>query len=69
MDLTRVATTDPIEGFLYEEIIELAGIDAYKVYVHQRFVRGWAVERGLDVGHVWRVREECIVALSELDVA
>lgn len=30
----------------------------YKVDVHRRFVRGRAVERGLDFGHVWRVREE-----------
>jgi hypothetical protein len=69
VDLTRVATTDPIEGFLYEETIGPAGIDAYKVDVHRWVVRGWAVERGLDFGYVWRVREECTVALSELDLA
>jgi hypothetical protein len=69
VDLTRVVATDPIENFLYEETIEPSGIGAYKLDVHRRFVRAWAVARGLDFECVWRAREECIGALSETNVA
>lgn len=66
VDLTRVVAPDPILDFLYEETIEPAGIGAYKVDVHRRFVRGWAAERGLDFERVWRAREGCIGALSDV---
>ena len=69
VDLTRIAATEPIEEFLYEETIEPAGIGAYKVGLHRRYVRGWAGERGLDPEDVWRIREHCIDALSGPDVA
>ena len=68
VDLTRVVPTDPIQTFLYEETIEPAGIGAYKVDLHRRFVREWTTERELDFGFVWRIREECIDALSASDV-
>ncbi len=69
VDLTRAIQADPIESFLYEETIEPAGIGPYKVEVHRRFVREWASARGLDYHLVWRIREECIGALSASDVA
>ena len=69
VDLTRITATGPIEDFLYEETIEPDGIGAYKLGVHRRFLRGWAGERGLDPEEVWRIREECIGALSGSDVA
>jgi hypothetical protein len=66
IDLTRMVATAPIECFLYEETIEPAGIGAHKLDTHRRFVRGWAEERELDFERVWRAREECIEALSEV---
>ena len=66
VDLTRTVATNSIEAFLYEETIEPAGIGAYKLDTHLQFVRGWAAERGLDFEWVWRAREECIEALSEV---
>ncbi len=69
VDLTRIAATDPIEDFLHEETIEPAGIGAHKVELHRSFLSRWAAERGLDPEVVWRIREECIGALSESDVA
>lgn len=69
VDLTRAIPTDPIEDYLYEETIEPAGIGTHKVGIHRRFVREWASERGLDFRLVWRIREECIGALSASDVA
>lgn len=65
IDLThndRVA--EPTVSFLWVEKIEPDQIGGYKVERHRRFVRGWAEERGLDFEFVWRVREECIVALA-----
>jgi hypothetical protein len=65
VDLTREAGgTEQIQGFLQEEEIEPRQIGEYKVEAHWGFVRRWATERGLDSGHVWRVREECIAVLE-----
>lgn len=63
VDVTGVGGT-AIEEFLHEESIEPTGIGAYKVERHKGFLRRWAAERRLDPAHVWRVREECIHALS-----
>lgn len=64
VDLTREGVSGHMDGFLYEEEIEPRQIGDYKVEAHKRFVCLWAAERGLDAGHVWRVREECIAALE-----
>jgi hypothetical protein len=64
VDLTRQGGGGQIERFLHEEEIEPRQIGDYKVAAHKRFVRRWAEEWGLDPGHVWRVREECIAALA-----
>lgn len=64
VDLTRQGGGGQIQRFLHEEEIEPRQIGDYKVAAHRRFVRRWAEQRGLDPGHVWRVREECIAALK-----
>ena len=66
LDLTRdVRGERPIEDFLYEEEIAPQQIGGYKVDKHRAFVRQWAAERGLGFEQIWRVREVCIVALTE----
>ena len=67
VDVTGVEGT--IEDFLYEETIDPAQIGAYKVDLHKEFLRRWAAERGLNPERVWRIREECIGALSGSGVA
>ena len=64
VDLTRQGGEGQIQRFLYEEDIEPRQIGEYKVEAHKKFVRRWAEEQGLDPGHVWRAREECIAALA-----
>ncbi len=65
VDLTRVEQgSEPVE-FLHEEEIEPSQIGAYKVDSHRRSVREWAPSRGLAFEHVWRAREECIIALAD----
>ncbi len=63
VDVTGVES-DTVKEFLYEESIEPDQIGAYKLDLHRRFLRTWATERRLDPERVWRVREECIGALS-----
>ena len=65
VDLTRAGEpTAPTVDFLHEERIEPGQIGSYKVEKHRSFVCEWAAERELEFGRVWRVREECIRALS-----
>lgn len=65
VDLTRQGGGGQLQRFLHEEEIEPPQIGEYKVAAHKRFVRRWAEERGLDLEHVWRAREECIAALAD----
>ena len=66
VDLTRdVRSAQPIEDLFYEEEIAPQQIGRYKVDKHRAFVRRWAAERGLGFEHIWRVRELCIVALTD----
>lgn len=65
VDVTGVEA-DTVQEFLYEESIRPDQIGAYKVDLHRRFLWKWAAERRLDPEWVWRVREECIGALSGL---
>jgi hypothetical protein len=66
VDLIRdVRRAGPVEDFLYEEVIAPQQIGGYKVDKHRHFVRRWAAERGLGFEQIWRVREQCIVALTE----
>jgi len=71
IDVTRsgVEPVEPIDRFLYEETITPEQIGEYKVELHQRFLRNW-VSRGAPTGdrsweEIWKIREECIAALSQ----
>lgn len=71
IDITRSGTepTEPIDRFLYEEAIVPAQIGDYKVQLHQRFLRSWIantdVVSGRSFAEVWKIREECILALAQ----
>lgn len=69
IDVTRAVdtATEPI-AFLHEEQISPAQIGAYKVRLHQSFLRNWLREEPI-IGtwtfeKLWEVREECIAALA-----
>jgi hypothetical protein len=72
IDVTRAfegAPAEPISRFLHEEEIEPVQVGDYKVDLHQRFVRNWLMKNaGISGGcafeEIWRIREECIAALS-----
>lgn len=65
VDLTREEEgAEQIDDFLHEEEIESRKIGDYKVRAHRGFIRRWAVGRGLDSEHVWRIREGCIATLA-----
>jgi len=68
VDVTRdaVSATEPIARFLHEETIAPAQIGDYKVSMHRGWMRDWAAR---EMPHrnweeLWRIREECIAALS-----
>jgi hypothetical protein len=71
IDATRSIATVPAEiiaRFLYEEVISPDQIGAYKVGLHQHFLRGW-MEQSPGVAtftfeELWRIREQCIAALG-----
>jgi hypothetical protein len=71
IDVTRsgVDSVEPITRFLYEETINPEQIAAYKVHVHQQFLRQWSVQPTLTHQHsfeeIWKIREECIAALAQ----
>ncbi|HJQ28407.1 MAG TPA: hypothetical protein VJ827_03650 [Rubrobacter sp.] len=67
VDMTRAESTAPVEDFLHGGTIEPEGIGAYRVDTHRRFVREWALQRNLLFEQVWRIRVECILALSQRD--
>jgi hypothetical protein len=69
IDVTRAASgREPIDNFLREEIISPAQIGEHKMNFHQRFLRDWMSEArlsaALDFPALWRIREDCIAALS-----
>lgn len=53
----------PVE-MLVEQVIEPDQIGEDKLLFHKAFVQQWASTHTLDVDEVWRVREQCIAALS-----
>jgi hypothetical protein len=63
----------PIDRFLHEEIIAVDQIGAYKSDLHKSFLRDWITRtdavRGRSLEDVWRIREECIAALSSTERA
>ncbi len=72
IDVTRAiegAAPEAIAGFLHEEEIAPDQIGDYKIGLHQRWLRRWmertAAARGRGFDELWRIREECIAALSQ----
>ena len=69
IDVTRdVQAAAPIETFLHEETIRVDQIGTYKIDLHRRVLADWIVRtpavHGRSLDDVWRIREECIAALS-----
>lgn len=68
IDVTRdaVSPTEPIANFLHEETITPAQIGDYKVSMHRGWMRDWVARAMLHRNweEVWKIREECIAALS-----
>lgn len=58
---------EPIQSFLHEEIIQPFQIGKYKTMIHQQFLEKWLPncgKEGMSLEKVWRMREECISAIS-----
>jgi hypothetical protein len=70
VDVTREIDPHPLETisrFLHEEEITPEQIGDYKFTLHRQFLRRWisvAGTRGRNLDEIWRIREECIAALS-----
>lgn len=69
VDVTRagVSPEAAIGPFRQEWSIEPSQIGAYKVALHQRYLRAWLTERrdlGLCFEELWEIREACILALG-----
>ena len=69
IDVTGVpAGAEPIARFLHEEPITIEQIGAYKIERHRQFLDEWLRARAgvppLSLDEAWRIREECIAALS-----
>jgi len=70
VDVTRnVDAAEPISRFLHEQRISPDQIGEYKIALHQDFIRNWLAHTGSDQAlgfdQIWKIREECIAALSE----
>jgi hypothetical protein len=71
IDVTRSGAepSEPIRKFLHEETITPEQIGDYKVHAHQQFLRQWrgqtALTRRFGFEEIWKIREECILALSQ----
>ena len=71
IDVTRAVaakSSEPVTRFLHEEDITPEQIGGYKITLHRNFLLRWLAETGTAVGRdieeIWRIREECIAALS-----
>lgn len=69
VDITReAASAEPIVTLLHEETISPEQIDDYKRGVHRQFLDRWRNRSpeaaGYPLEELWRIREECIAALS-----
>jgi hypothetical protein len=69
VDVTRpfnANTPDTTGRFVHEEDISPEQIGEYKTSLHRRFLQRWIAETtdGRELDAIWRIREECISALS-----
>ena len=69
IDVTREVTSplETIGRFLHEQTIAPAQIGDYKVAMHQAGMRDWVAREmpHRDWKDIWKIREDCIAALSE----
>ena len=72
IDITRFGAepTEPISQFMHEETIDPQQIEDYKVRFHREIMKQWFnnnvdIVQRLHFDDVWRIREECIAALSQ----
>jgi hypothetical protein len=69
LDVTRCDAdpAEPIAGFLSEHVISPEGIGDEKLAIHRAAMETWVRDHlhGWTVDDAWRVREECIAALSD----
>jgi hypothetical protein len=74
----RVDATRDFDGalsfdFLHEEEISVEQIGSYKTNIHRQFLSRWLTQggagRGWSLDEIWKIREECICALSIVAVA
>ncbi len=71
IDVTRAGAepAEPIAHFLIEKPIVPAQIGAYKVALHQRYLRQWLTQTThvacYSFDEVWQIREACIAALGQ----
>lgn len=66
-DFTRISvTSEPIQEFLVEKIINPEDIGEHKTNFHKEFLKQWIEKEKLscDFEHLWKIREDCIKALS-----
>ena len=68
IDVTRevASAKESITRFLHEERITPSQIGAYKVAMHQAWMREWVARTmpNRDWQSIWQIREDCIAALS-----
>src|SRR5437879_3584777 len=65
-----VEPAETISQFLHEETIDPEQIGDYKVRLHRKFMLDWVNDNAdavkeLSLVDVWRIREECIAALTQ----
>lgn len=66
IDVTRNLADpgEPIARLFHEETIAPAQIGQYKLDFHQNYLREWSARVGRRFEEVWKIREDCIAALS-----
>ena len=64
IDLTMPGIVKSPPEMIIEQTIQSDQIGEDKVLFHKAFVQQWPSTHALDVDEVWRVREQCIAALS-----
>jgi hypothetical protein len=67
IDVTRTVVGKPVSAWLFEQVISPDQIGAYKVALHQRFMREWiaTASHPYTFPKLWQAREACIEALGQ----
>ncbi|HET6232624.1 MAG TPA: hypothetical protein VFE05_21290 [Longimicrobiaceae bacterium] len=71
VDVTRAGAdaAEPIARFIHEETISPEQIGEHKLRIHRETMQRWLdsgdAGRPMDLATAWRIREDCIAALSE----